>query len=243
MARWASLRQRSRQQRSRLLCCVIAALTLASEQLASVNVESVAAPQALRRNLVIASVSSSIPLFAGFSADAKPSSQGDSLATKPFEWSFLWNDASKRSGSELNTRKSVGLPVTDVAAVLRDDLAVRKYILTGNLSSEVFSDECRFVDPNNAVDGLAKYRQALGFLFDPAESSLEVLDVRVAEGGQRIEADYIASGTIKLPWRPKIEPWKGHIEYTLNSEGLVVSQVDTWNITRFDAIRQTFTLR
>ena len=45
-----------------------------------------------------------------------------------------------------------------------------KYILTGNLTSEIFADDCRFVDPNNAVEGLAKYRQALALLFDPAEA-------------------------------------------------------------------------
>ena len=35
----------------------------------------------------------------------------------------------------------------------------------------------------------------------------------------------------------------GNIRYSLNAEGLIQSQVDEWNITRFDAIRQTFTPR
>lgn len=44
-----------------------------------------------------------------------------------------------------------------------------KYILTGNLTTAVFADDCRFEDPNNAVSGLARYRQALSVLFDPEE--------------------------------------------------------------------------
>ncbi|CAE8632266.1 unnamed protein product, partial [Polarella glacialis] len=160
--------------------------------------------------------------------------------TKPFEWTFLWG-GNETAGSP-SVAKRVGLPVSEVAAILRRDLAEGKYILTGSLSEEVFDDACRFVDPNNAVEGLAQYRRALSLLFDPAESSLEVLDVHVSPDGMGVQADYVASGVIKLPWRPKILPWQGHIEYTLNKEGLVVSQVDTWNISRFDAIRQTFLL-
>ena len=53
--------------------------------------------------------------------------------------------------------------------------------------------------------------------------------------------DYVASGVLKLPWRPRIAPWSGHITYTLDADGLVASQVDMWNITRIDALRQTFT--
>ena len=37
-------------------------------------------------------------------------------------------------------------------------------------------------------------------------------------------------------------PRSGSIRYSFTSDGLIGSQVDTWNITRFDAIRQTFTL-
>ncbi|CAJ1403468.1 unnamed protein product [Effrenium voratum] len=149
------------------------------------------------------------------------------------EWSFFWNDTPAEGA------KRTGLDAAAVAEILRRDLAEGKYILTGNLTSEIFSDECRFVDPNNAVDGLAKYKQALGFLFDPSESFLELRQIE-GDGGA-IRAEYVAGGVLKLPWRPRIAPWSGKIVYTLNSEGLIASQVDEWNITRFDAIRQTFT--
>ena len=97
------------------------------------------------------------------------------------------------------------------------------------------------MDPNNAVEGLNKYRQALSLLFRPDESIIRDVVVTAAADGRSIEADYTAQGVLKLPWRPVIQPWRGHIVYTLDEAGLVASQVDVWNITRFDAIRQTFT--
>ena len=64
-----------------------------------------------------------------------------------------------------------------------------------------------------------------------------------AEGAAAaIQATYVASGVLKLPWRPRISPWEGMITYSLDPQtGLIVDQTDVWNITRFDAIRQSFT--
>lgn len=169
---------------------------------------------------------------------APPSAEAVSPTT-PFEWSFIWN----QKGAEADEPKQMGLPRSKVAEILRKDLAESQYTLTGKLTPGIFRDDCRFVDPNNAVDGLSKYRQALGFLFDPAVSNLQLTgDVRLT-GENTIEADYVASGTIKLPWRPQIPPWSGHLVYTLDNDGLIAVQEDTWNITRFDAIRETFSPR
>jgi len=169
---------------------------------------------------------------------AAASRGGGEARAEPFNWNFLYGKGQPEAEAKLR-----GLPAAELVAVLRKDLAEGKYILTGDLTPGVFADDCRFVDPNNAVDGLARYQQALALLFDPAESALEVRDVRVAKDGSAIEADYVASGVLKLPWRPRIAPWSGQITYTLGTDGLVTSQVDVWNISRFDAIRQTFTPR
>lgn len=109
------------------------------------------------------------------------------------------------------------------------------------MTTSIFSDSARFQDPNNAVDGLSRYRTALSLLFRPEESGLSDVAVNVNADAETIEVDYVAYGTLKLPWRPRIAPWKGHIVYSLDERGLVASQVDVWNITRFDAVRQTFT--
>jgi len=155
---------------------------------------------------------------------------------RPFDWSRLWGGS-----AESVLPKQRGLPVSAVAEILRQDLGRNKYILTGELTPTVFAETCHFEDPNNSVDGLSRYRTALSLLFDPQESSLELQSLSTS-GPDTILADYVATGTLKLPWRPTISPWAGHIVYKLDADGLVSSQIDVWNITRIDAIRQTFTV-
>ena len=77
--------------------------------------------------------------------------------------------------------------------MLAEDLTQRKYIVTGDLTPSLFADDCSFVDPNNAVRGLARYRKALSFLFEPAASRLGEVDVRVVDA-TTIQASHVASG-------------------------------------------------
>ena len=191
-----------------------------------------AAPDSVDQGTAIKAVPDSVD--GGVAAVSRPGDQGS-----PFDWSAVW----KGGAEETTDLKRTGLPVAEVAAILSRDLAERKYILTGDMTGDIFADDARFVDPNNAVTGLQKYRRALSFLFEPSRSTLE--DVRVSvppsgSGPPTIIADYVAQGELKLPWRPRISPWRGHITYTLNAQGLIISQVDEWSISRLTALRQTF---
>lgn len=68
---------------------------------------------------------------------------------------------------------------------------------------------CRFVDPTNDVTGLSKYKKALTILFDPAQSEVQFKGIRIS-GPDTIEADWTLGGTLKLPWRPRIQTIDGH---------------------------------
>ena len=197
-------------------------------------------PPVLRRRAALSAAASSATTFT-FGPYLPRAHAFEAAAPRigsPFDWSAAWG---RSTGSVGAPPKQRGLTPEKVAQILQNDLADSKYVLTGSLTPSIFSDDCHFEDPNNAVDGLAKYVEALGFLFDPAQSELTLLDIHVGADGNTIEADYVASGVLKLPWHPLIRPWQGHIVYTLGKDGLVASQVDVWNITRIDAIRQTFT--
>jgi hypothetical protein len=164
----------------------------------------------LTRRVVLATIAA-----AGLSA---PPAHADLAA---FEWSGLWR------GAPADDRpKQTGLPVGEIAKIIEADLAGNKYILTGVLTPSIFAESCRFVDPNNAVDGLNKYRQAVSLLFRPDESTVSNVVVSVGSDGKSVEADYVARGVLKLPWKPVISSWSGHIVYTLDSAGLIASQVD-----------------
>lgn len=64
----------------------------------------------------------------------------------PFDWTFLYSSA-----TPADTPKQTGLSLSALATILEHDLN-NKYPLTGALTEDIFRDDCRFVDPNNAVN-------------------------------------------------------------------------------------------
>ncbi|KAF5831952.1 hypothetical protein DUNSADRAFT_12347 [Dunaliella salina] len=70
--------------------------------------------------------------------------------------------------------KRSGITIQELKDVLARDIGEGMYFVTGNLSPEVFDDNCRFIDPTNDVTGLSRYRKALSILFDPALSKVSV---------------------------------------------------------------------
>lgn len=83
---------------------------------------------------------------------------------------------------------------------------------------------CRFVDPTNDVTGLSRYRKALTILFDPAQSQVGFKGIRIS-GPDTIEADWTLGGTLKLPWRPRIQTIDGHTVSHCNVVAILILQV------------------
>ena len=148
-------------------------------------------------------------------------------------------------GSVQNTgEKMTGLGVEQVSEILEKDLGERKYFITGNLTTGIFDDECRFRDPTNDIVGLSRYKKALDILFDPRNSTLDLISIGVVrEEGKDpyIKASWTLGGYLKLPWNPYIRPFKGTSTYTLNEKGLISLQSQEWDISALDALIQTFT--
>eukprot|EP00898_Chlorokybus_atmophyticus_P009054 jgi/Chlat1/914/Chrsp108S01423 len=128
------------------------------------------------------------------------------------------------------------------ADILERDLRDGQYFITGDLTPSIFADNCRFKDPTSDVTGLGRYRAALGVLFDPRHSRLDLIGpVRVVEGEGTIEVTWRLQGYLKFPWRPYVEPYTGTSRYTLNEQGLIQTYEETWSITGFEALREWLT--
>eukprot|EP00963_Diacronema_lutheri_P006173 scaffold524_cov357-Pavlova_lutheri.AAC.14 len=157
------------------------------------------------------------------------------------DWAWRWSGKAKAESAEKRTGdKRRGISPKEVRDTLEKDIATRQYFVTGKLTKEIFEDDCRFVDPTNDVVGLNRYLSALEILFDPANSSVRLLDIQLVDQNT-IEADYEARGVLQLPWRPVVRPYRGHIVYKLNGDGLVQKQEQTWDISAFEALLETFT--
>lgn len=89
--------------------------------------------------------------------------------------------------------------------------------------------------------GLSRYITALDLLFDPAQSRVELLDIKIT-GPNTIEAEWTLGGELKFPWRPKVATFTGRCVYTIDEEtGLIREQAQTWSKSAFEALRESFT--
>ena len=124
------------------------------------------------------------------------------------------------------------------------------YFLTGDLSTDLFRDDCVFEDPTNRVDSLSQYQTALTLLFDPERSTVELLGngLSVTNGDGVSTATTITGrlrsrGYLKVaPWKPYVKAYETTIVYTLDPiTGLVARQDQEWTKGASEALKETFT--
>ncbi len=156
--------------------------------------------------------------------------------------------------------KSTHLPPEDIAQRLAHDLLYGStnrggYFLTGDLSKDLFLDNCVFEDPTNRVNSLDQYQTALTLLFDPEASTVELLDDGLQVRRDRcidhedghcvvtIVGRIRSRGYLKVaPWRPYVKAYETTIVYTIDpSTGLIARQDQTWTKGASEALRETFT--
>ncbi|KAG7667161.1 hypothetical protein Ndes2526B_g04334 [Nannochloris sp. 'desiccata'] len=137
--------------------------------------------------------------------------------------------------------KLTNLLPEEVAHILARNLRDGQYFVTGDLTPEIFADDCRFKDPTNDVRGLSRYLTALGILFDANYSRVQLLDIQVT-GPYTIEATWTLGGYLRFPWHPRVAPFEGKTLYSLSKEnGLIEVQDQTWSISGIEALRESFT--
>ncbi|GHP04657.1 hypothetical protein PPROV_000341100 [Pycnococcus provasolii] len=119
--------------------------------------------------------------------------------------------------------KRTNLKADDIVNQLKIDLDDGQYVITGNLSRDIFDDTCLFTNPLTEVRGLTRYQSALRTLFDASSSRYELSDVRVVDD-KHVEAVGTIFGVLSaVPWRPRIGRTRVIATYTLDeSTGLIV---------------------
>ncbi|KAK1740286.1 DUF2358 domain-containing protein [Skeletonema marinoi] len=112
----------------------------------------------------------------------------------------------------------------------------------GDISTEIFRDNCEFTDPTNSVSSLAKYQKALTILFNPEQSFVElVTPLEIDVPKREITGRIRSGGVLKLPWNPRISSYESTIKWKIDDDGLIESQIQQWSIPASQALRETFT--
>ena len=151
------------------------------------------------------------------------------------------------SSARIGSPKRTGLALDEVARILAHDVAFGAhgeggYFISGDLTPEIFEDDCTFRDPTNEVSSLAKYTRALQILFDPIASRVMLLAPPVVDSSARtLTARVRSAGVLQLPWRPRVPPYTSEIVWQIDSDGLVASQSQVWSISALGALKETFT--
>jgi hypothetical protein len=127
------------------------------------------------------------------------------------------------------------------------------YFLTGDLSNDLFRDDCVFQDPTNRVNSLSQYQAALRILFDPQSSTVELIEpLRVVDGVKpgkeqsertknTIAGRIRSRGYLQLPWKPYVTAYESNIVYTVDDNGLIAQQEQTWSKDASTALLESFT--
>ena len=116
------------------------------------------------------------------------------------------------------------------------------YFLSGDLSTDIFRDDCIFLDPTNEVASLSQYQRALRILFDPNESIVQLLSpLAVNEETRTISANIRSRGFLQLPWKPYVTAYESVVQFFVDENGLVSRQSQTWSKSASQALKESFT--
>ncbi len=120
----------------------------------------------------------------------------------------------------------------DILTTLREDYARFPEDQTYSL----YAEDITFADPMMRVQGRKKYQDMIHFLatwFQNIRLELHAME----QQGQVIHSRWTMSWTAPLPWRPRVVV-TGRSELAVNGQGQISSQVDFWDCSRWDLLRQ-----
>jgi len=124
-----------------------------------------------------------------------------------------------------------------MAAAIEKDFVEKQYYVTGNLTRELFEDDCTFIDPTTNVKGVEPYTRAVAMLFDSDVSRADLISIEV-EDATHIRLRWRLEGAIK---GLRIKPYTGTTVYTLSPDtGRVKLHYETWDSSAVDVFVSCF---
>ena len=105
-----------------------------------------------------------------------------------------------------------------------------------NQTYSIYAEDVYFKDPLNEFRGVDRYKQNINLIatwFEDIE--LEISDIRQVE--DTIQSKWTLYMNSPLPWKPRLAI-PGTSELKLNSDNLIISHIDYWDISTFDVLKQ-----
>ncbi len=122
----------------------------------------------------------------------------------------------------------------DIIATLKEDY--QKF--PEDQTYSIYAEDVYFEDPVNKFRGCDRYQKMIDF-FKKWFIDIE-LDLKdISQSGNTIKTRWTLSWTAPVPWQPRMAI-PGWSELKLNTEGLIASHIDYWDISRLDVLKQLF---
>ncbi|NEN89146.1 MAG: DUF2358 domain-containing protein [Okeania sp. SIO3H1] len=122
----------------------------------------------------------------------------------------------------------------DIISILKQDY--QKF--PADQTYSIYAKNVYFEDPLNKFRGIDCYQKMIGFMkswFNDIQLDLH----DISRSGDLIKTRWTLSWTAPVPWKPRMEI-PGWSELKLNTDGLINSHIDYWDISRLDVLKQVF---
>jgi len=127
---------------------------------------------------------------------------------------------------------------------LRDDYVERNYLWTGDIDSSLYAPDCVFTDPTLSFKGLDTFQRNVANLrpilnqFVP-DGACELFSIELDEDTCEVCAKWRMFGTLRLPWRPRLDlTGRTNFKYASQRGGRVINYREQWDISAADALLQ-----
>eukprot|EP00466_Bigelowiella_natans_P014114 jgi/Bigna1/145623/aug1.101_g20331 len=132
--------------------------------------------------------------------------------------------STRKASADISKPKRTGLAIEEIRSILQEDFETRNSFASGDLSEDIYDDNCVFTDPIQVTNGLKTYIKGVQALFNPKLSKCRLLEPMTVTENGRIFARWEAEFVTNLPFSPKFKPYTGTTTYTVDKRGLVIDR-------------------
>lgn len=122
----------------------------------------------------------------------------------------------------------------DIISILKQDYQN----FPADQTYSIYAENVYFEDPLNKFRGIDRYQKMIGFMkswFNDIQLELH----HISQSGDLIKTRWTLSWIAPLPWKPPMAI-PGWSELKLNTDELINSHIDYWDISRIDVLKQLF---
>lgn len=154
----------------------------------------------------------------------------------------LSTENGKPSKARDRTYESISLDM--LMEGIRRDIVENEYLWTGQISTELYDEDCVFSDPTLTFEGLSTFERNIALLDPLLERWLQskrvyLRDLRQVDG--IVEAKWRMDGRFALPWRPRLR-LDGSTRFVPGPDGRVVTYDERWeNLSALGALLTVLT--